>query len=194
MRHMTIIWAAPILAAFALGGCSLGPKAPPRLYTLTAINGPVAGASANGRLEDAVVVLEPEAEQRLDVTRVPVQIDPQNVAYLKNAGWVERPARLMQRLLADTIRARGSRVVLDGADPEGGAGVRLSGRLIDMGYDAQSSSVVVRYDAIRETAGGQIAMRRFESIVPGVPSKPQPVGVALNQAANQVAAEIAAWL
>lgn len=194
MRQVTIIWGAPVLAALALGGCSFGPKVPPRLYTLTAINGPVAGASASGRLEDAIVVLEPEAEQRLDVTRVPVQVDPQNVAYLKNAGWVERPARLMQRLLADTIRARGSRVVLDTADPEGGASVRLSGRLIDMGYDAPSSSVVVRYDAIRETPGGQITMRRFESIVPGVPSKPEPVGVALNQAANQVAADIAAWL
>jgi cholesterol transport system auxiliary component len=39
-----------------------------------------------------------------------------------------------------------------------------------------------------------VQSQRFESVVPGVIAKPGPVGVALNQAANDVAAQIAEWV
>ena len=121
-----------------------------------------------------------------------VQIDPSNVAYVKKAGWVERPARLFGRLLAETIRARGSRVVLE-TEPGSGNSEVLSGRLLAMGYDAGSRSAVVRFDAIR-TAGAQISTRRFESAVPVGESDPDLLGPALNRAANDVARQVAAWV
>jgi cholesterol transport system auxiliary component len=185
---------AALLAPLVLGGClSFGPKTPDTLFSLTPATAAQPGSGASGTLESAVVVLEPEAEQRLDVTRVPVQIDAANVAYLKNAAWVERPARLFQRLLAETIRSRGSRLVLD-TDPGSGGSVRLSGRLIDMGYDARSSAAVVRFEAIRTQPGGRIDTRRFESSVGGVQAKATALAPALDQAANDVARQVAEWL
>jgi len=184
---------APLAALLLLGGClSFGPKAPPTLFDLTAENAAPAGAGQSGPLASALVVETPEAALELDVTRVAVQIDASNVAYVKKAAWVERPARLFKRLLAETIRARGGRVVLEEEAGTGASDV-LSGRLLAMGYDAASRSAVVRFDAIR-TSGGQIATRRFESAQPVGDSDPDVLGPALNRAANDVARQVAEWL
>jgi cholesterol transport system auxiliary component len=71
---------------------------------------------------------------------------------------------------------------------------QLRGTLVDFGYDARSSSVVVTYDAIRDVNGTQVRTRRFSATVPGVAPEAAPVGAALNQAANQVASEVADWV
>ena len=184
---------AAIGALLLLGGCiSFGPKVPPTLFDLTADAAAPAGAGQSGTLARALVVEVPETALELNVTRVPVQIDDANLAYLKKAAWVERPARLFQRLLAETIRARG-RLVLDVAAGSGNSEV-LSGRLLDMGYDARTGSAVVRYDAVRVTPGGQVATRRFESVQPGIAAKDEQIGPALNRAANDVARQVADWL
>ena len=185
--------AAP-LAALLLAGCiSFGPKVPDTLFTLTPESAPAAGATASGTVGGSIVVMEPEAAQKLDVQRIPVQVDTANVAYLKDAQWVERPALLMQRLIAETIRTRTGRLVIE-EDPVGDSAVRLSGRLLDMGYDAQGSAVVVRFEAARETPGGQIDTRRFESSVANVEPDRASVGLALNRAANDVARQVADWM
>jgi cholesterol transport system auxiliary component len=186
--------AAPLLAALLLGGCiSFGPKVPPRLFDLTAENPAPAGTGQSGSLSSALVVEVPETSLELNVTRVPVQIDEANVAYLKKAAWVERPARLFQRLLAESIRARGNRLVFEN-EPGDANSERLTGRLLDMGYDSRTASVVVRYDAVRMGRGGQASTRRFESVIPGVPAENEAVGPALNRAANDVARQVAEWV
>ena len=73
-------------------------------------------------------------------------------------------------------------------------GTRLSGRLITMGYDARSGSVVVRYDAMKTGPKGELLTKRFESVVPGVAPLAAEVGPALNKAANDVAGQVAAWM
>jgi len=177
----------------ALAGCvSFGPKTPETLLSLRPTKAPAAGATTSGTLATALVVLEPSAEARIAVTRVPVQIDDANVAYLKETMWVERPSRLFQRLLAETIRAKGTRLVIE--NDVGATGDMLSGRLLDMGYDVRSGSVVVRYDAIKSTGGGKIETRRFESVVPVTAAEARYVGPALNEASNTVAQAVAAWV
>ena len=184
---------AAVLFGPALSGCvNLGPKVPDTLLNLTSEQVVAPGTSASGSYDGAIVVLEPESSQRLNVTRVPVQVDEANIAYLKNATWVDRPARLFQRLLAEAIRADGGRLVLE-TDP-GASAQRLSGRLLDMGYDARSRSVIVRFDAIREQTGGGVESRRFESVVPNVDADAEDVGIALNRASNAVAAQVAEWV
>jgi cholesterol transport system auxiliary component len=191
---MTRTTFAALLAPLLLAGCiSFGPKVPDTLFNLTPATPAAAGSGASGTLESAIVVLEPDAEQRLDVNRVPVQIDDANVAYLKKATWVERPAALFQRLLAETIRARGTRLVLD-SDPGTGDTTRLTGRLLDMGYDARTSSAVVRFEAVRTQAGGRIDTRRFEGRVGGIAAEAEAVAPALDQAANDVARQVAEWI
>ena len=192
-RSATMVLAAAL--ALSLGGClSLGGKAPDQLFSLTAASSAPAGAMGSGRSADALVVLDPDVDRRLDVQRVPVQVDDTTVAYLEDAVWVERPARLFRRLLAETIRAKGGRLVLEGSDDETGGSVTLSGRLVDLGYDARSQSAVVRYDALREDSAGNIVARRFESVVPGISPDAASVAPALNRAANDVAAQVAEWV
>ena len=186
---------ALLALTLALSGClGLGGKVPPTLLTLTPATAVPAGTVTSGDPRTAIMVMEPETDQRLAVVRVPVQIDDTNVAYVKNAAWVERPARLFRALLAETLRSKTNALVLEDSQAAANVGVRVSGRLIDMGYDARTSSVVVRYEAIRSSTGGTVVTKRFESVVPGVQAKPEFIGPALNRAANDVAAQVAAWI
>lgn len=178
-----------------LPGClGLGGKLPPTLFAMSAANAVPAGTVTSGDPRTAIMVMEPETDQRLATVRVPVQIDDTNVAYVKNAAWVERPARLFRALLAETLRGKTNALVLEDSQAAANVGVRIAGRLIDLGYDARSSSVVVRYEAIRSGPSGTVTTKRFENIVPGIVAKPEFVGPALNQAANNVAGQVASWV
>ena len=119
------------IMALPLAGClSLGAEPPPSLLTLTSASPIPAGASTTGPASSALAVLEPATEQRLNVTRVPVQTSDSSLAYLKEAVWVEKPARLFQNLVAETIRARGNRLVVREGDLGYNAVTTLSGRLV----------------------------------------------------------------
>ncbi|OJW60376.1 MAG: ABC transporter [Sphingomonadales bacterium 63-6] len=186
---------AAMALALTLSGCvSLGKEPPPTLFTLTPTALAAAGLSASGTAAQALAVIEPDAPQRLDVVRVPVQVDPSTVAYLKDAVWVEKPARLFGRLLAETIRSKQTRLVVESPDAAYAAATRLTGRLNEMGYDAASSSVIVRFDAMLKQPDGQILTRRFEARVDNVSPTAASVAPALNEAANKVAAEVAEWI
>src|SRR5690606_8266814 len=111
----------------------------------------------------------------------------------KDAVWVEKPSRLFQTLLAETIRAGGNRLVIQEGDLGQSGLTTLSGQLLDMGYDAAAGAVVVRFDGVLQSGDGQVRTRRFESRVPAAPDAIS-VAPALNQAANQVAREVADWV
>ena len=183
------------LAAFTLAGCiSFGPDAPEQLLTLSAASSAPAGSSSEGDMSRALAVKEPSVPQRLNVTRVPVMMTDTSIAYLQDAVWVEKPSRLFQTVLSDTIRARGTRLVVGGADLEYAAPVQLDGTLTAMDFDAARGSVVVRYEAVLTQPGGTVRTRIFENEVTGIIADPLSVGPALNQAANAVAAEVADWV
>jgi len=189
-----------VLSALAsvalLSGCiSFGAKPPPSLLTLT----PAAPAPV-GRTETAtpghtMTVNVPAVPQEIAVQRVPVRTTDTSVAYVKDAQWVEEPAKLFARLLADTITARTDWVVLGNEQTRVDPGTRLTGELRHFGVDAATREAVVTYDAalLRPGAAG-VEKRRFEARVPVGAITAGPVGAALNQAANQVAAEVADWV
>jgi cholesterol transport system auxiliary component len=183
---------AGLAPALLLGGClSFGPDVPDQLLTLTPTATAPANSGARGSDASALVLQEFEAPSSLSNTRVPVQIDDTSLAYLQDAVWVEQPARLFRRLIAETIRTRSNRVVIDG---DVLAENRLTGTLRQFGYDVRSQSVVVVFDAVRPGEGAQVQTRRFEARVPGVTADVASVGPALNQAANEVAGQVAAWI
>lgn len=198
MAGKLIRYGALALLPLALSACvNIGGKGklPPSLLTLTPAAVAPAGSGASAAPAEALMVLEPETDQYLSVLRIPVQVDDANIAYIKNVQWVERPARLFRALLAETLRAKGTRLILEDTQATVPvAGSRLAGRLIAMGYDAQSRSVVVRYDAIRTGAGGAVQTKRFESVIHGVKADRKALGPALNRAANDVAAQVADWV
>ncbi len=187
--------AVPALLLASAGCVSLGGgKAPPFLLTLSADKPVPAGSAASGNSAAAIMVMEPETDQRLAVVRIPVQVDDTQIAYLTGTAWVERPARLFRGLLAETLRTRTQALVLEDSQAAAVSGTRLSGKLIDMGFDARSQSVVVRFDAMRTDPKGEVRTRRFEASVPGVRPKPEEIGPALNKAANEVAGQVADWM
>lgn len=201
MRGNTMRGGLVALAALALSGCvSLGVEVPESLLTLspatTAPSG--TGAEAGGAdMSGAIAVLTPEVPAKLDVLRVPVNVSQTEVAYLQEAFWIEKPARLFRRVLGETLRVRGGEnapLVLDSDDTPLRAGTFLRGTLSEMSFDAATGSVVVRYDAIRSDAQGNAVARRFEARESGVVADAASIGPALNRAANAVAGEVADWM
>lgn len=187
--------AVVVSGVLALSGClGLGGKTPKSLITLTPTVSAPAGSGASGTAATAITMSDFEAPAKLDVTRVPVQVTDSTIAYIEDAVWNEKPARLLRRLIAETIRARSDRLVIDGDDPGAQANLRVSGTLREFGYDARTGEVVLVLDAAKAGAGSSVVTRRFQARVPGVVAEAGPVGVALNQAANTVAGEVAAWV
>lgn len=197
LRHKTPILGGALAAAatLALSGCiSLAPKAPDLLLRLTPDQTAPAGSQATGQISEAIVVLDPEADRSLDVLRVPVRVDGSTLSYLKDGWWIEKPSRQFRSLLAETLRAQTGQLVVEGGDFEVTGKTLIGGRLLQMGYDVPTSSVIVRFDAIRTERSGPLVTRRFEAIVPGVKAEAASVGPALNKAANDVANQVATWV
>jgi ABC-type uncharacterized transport system, auxiliary component len=181
----------------SLTGClSIGGKTPDQLLRLTPDESAPAGATSSGAIADAIMVMDPEADRSLDMLRVPVRVDASSLAYLKDATWIEKPTRLFRSLLAETIRSRTDRLVIEGGDFEIAGKTRVGGRLLQMGYDAQSSSVIVRFDAVigQGGPGTDLRTRRFESVISGIEPEAAYVGPAINRAANDVARQVADWV
>lgn len=189
---------AILAGSLALAGCiSLGQEPPESLLTLSSAASAPAGSGAQSGGEGneaAIAVLTPEVPAKLDVLRVPVNVSETQVAYLQDAFWIEKPARLFRRLIGETLRTRGAALVLDSDDTPARADTVVRGTLLDMTYDAPTSSVVVRFDAIRTDADGKVVSRRFEAREDGVLPEAGAVGPALNRVANTVAGEIAEWV
>ena len=198
VMHRPVLFALPMV--LALAGCvSLGGKPPESLLTLSpevrAPVGPGVGSmGANGIDQPVIAILTIDTPAKLDVLRVPVAVSDTEIAYLQEAFWIEKPARLFRRLVGETIRSRGKAMVVDGDNTATLATITLKGTLIDMGYDAPTSSAVVRFDAVRVDKDGKISTRRFEARETGVIAETRAVGAALNVASNKVAAEVADWV
>lgn len=187
--------AAPLAALGLLSGCiSFGGEAPEQLLTLTSTSSVPAGAAAEGQAEAALAVMVPDVSQRLNVNRIPVITSDSSLAYLADAFWVEKPAQLFRTVLAETIRAKGNRLVLSSGELEYVAQTQLSGQLTAMDYNADSGTVIVRYDAVLELPEGRILTRRFEETVGGVSADANAVAAALNEASNSVADQVAEWV
>jgi cholesterol transport system auxiliary component len=195
MVHKAARFLLTLTLSGSLAACvSFGGKAPPSMLVLTPAQGISVGAAQSGSTKDALVVLIPEVPRKLETNRVPVQIDASSIAYLKDAVWADKPARLMQMLLSETITAKTGRLVLGEVDAGGKAQHFLSGSLMEFGLDATSNEAVVVYDVVRLQNGKAVEKKRFEARESVFEMKSGAAGAALNKAANRVAGEVAAWL
>ena len=189
--------ALPLLALpLVLAGCvSFGAKVPPQLLRLT----PSASAPANNGVVlakgMAVSVSFPSAPVELSNNRVPVRVGATEVAYVKDAQWIDAPSHIFRDLLAETITARTGRPTLTPRDAALTSGPRLGGRLTEFGVDAGSNQASVVYDATLVRSGDQVETRRFEAKAP-VSGKidESSAGAAINAAANDVATQVADWV
>ncbi len=186
----------PAIAALSLSACvSFGGNAPAQLLTLTSDARVATGTVRTGAPGTSITVMDPDTPKKLDTVRVPVQVDAVSVAYIKDAQWVDSPRHLFQKMLSETIAASGTAIVLDSGQYSADPGKRLLGELIDFGVDARTNTAVVTYDATLAPGGGAPVLRkRFSASVPVSAIHAASVGAPINQAANKVAAEVAAWV
>lgn len=196
LRHFAVASAA----ALALGACSLGGllggggKTPSWLLTLTPQAAEPESVARSASPGEAVTIAVPVIPEALRTVRVPVQMGPTAIAYVKDLQWVDTPDEVFQDLLAETVTRTTGRVVLDPSQSALDPGLLVTGNLQRMGYDAQTGVVIVEYDAALSTAGGtRVETRRFEATAPA-DGTAATVGPALNQAANQVAMQFAGWI
>ena len=190
MKKLAILLTVPLSACI-----SFGAKPPPSLMTLSPAAPVPVGAAANGGQARNITIRVPTTPQEIAVTRVPVRATDTSIAYVKDAQWIEPPARLFARLLSDTVQARTGYVVLSNRQSNVDPGAQLTGELRSFGLDAATSSAVVTYDASLLRKGATtFDKRRFEARVPVSAIDAANAAAGLNQAANQVAAEVADWV
>jgi cholesterol transport system auxiliary component len=186
----------PLVLFVPLAGClSFGGKPPKALLTLTPTTTLPVGATQNSATAKTLTITVPAVPQSLAVARIPVTTGD-TVAYVTDAAWVEAPQRLFARLMSDTIAAKTGRVVLSTAQSFADPGARLSGELRNFGFDGSTHEAVVTFDGalIRGSDAARVEKKRFEARVAVNPIDYTTVGPALNQAANQVAGEVADWV
>ena len=190
MKKLAILLTVPLSACI-----SFGAKPPPSLMTLSPAAPVPVGAAANSGQARNITIRVPTTPQEIAVTRVPVRATDTSIAYVKDAQWIEPPARLFARLLSDTVQARTGYVVLSNRQSNVDPGAQLTGELRSFGLDAASNSAVVTYDASLLRKGATaFDKRRFEARVPVSAIDAANAAAGLNQAANQVAAEVADWV
>jgi len=185
-----------VLAMLPLAGCiSFGAKPPASLLTLTAATPVPIGAQQDSATAKTIVISVPAVPQSLATARIPVQATPTSIAYVPEALWAEPPARLFARLVADTVTTRAGRVVVSTVQAIGDPSAELSGELRNFGIDAAARTAVVTFDgALRRAGTESVEKRRFEVRVPIAVIDAASAGVALNDAANQVAGQVADWI
>ena len=190
MKKLAILLTIPLSACI-----SFGAKPPPSLMTLSPASPVPVGAAANSGQARNITIRVPSTPQEIAVTRVPVRATDTSIAYVKDAQWIEPPARLFARLLSDTVQARTGYVVLSNRQSNVDPGAQLTGELRSFGLDAASNSAVVTYDASLLRKGATtFDKRRFEARVPVSAIDAANAANGLNQAANQVATEVADWV
>jgi len=197
MRNKGLLLAAVL--ALPLSAC-LGlkpPKPPATLFTLTAPQ-PASLPARRAAAGNAVTIAVPTVPATLQTVRIPVQTSATEFAYLKHGQWMETPNQLFARLLSDTVSTRTNMVVLDPRQTTHDPGHRLTGQLLAFDLDMTDRAnphVHVRYDAALTLAGdGGVNTRRFEVTLPVAAQDEHSVSRALNDAANQVAVQVAQWL
>lgn len=192
-----------LVAMFGIVGCGplvqIGGNSAPAasLLTLSATTPPADYAGAKP-VSATVSVETPAVPATLQTLRLPVTTNATEITYLVGATWAEQPNRQFQRLLADTLVARGV-AVIDTRQAHTPPARTLTGTLRVFGLDVSDPArpvVRVRYDA--QLAAGRsdtnVMLRRFDGEEPVAAQTPVAVAAALNRAANRVALDVAAWV
>lgn len=183
-------------AALLTTGCvRLGSKPPERLLAIAAQTRAPAGDVLAASSDTALFVDLPVAPRAIANLRVAVRESDNSYAYVKKVVWVDTPARQFQGLLAETIRTRTGRLVLDPGQYLARRGQMLEGNLLEFGIDAGKREAVVTYDAsLMSSDGGQVTRQRFSASVPVDEIDGEHVAPAISEAANMIAIQVADWV
>lgn len=191
---------AALTSLSACIGLGSNVKPPQYLFNLSASQHRPADAGQSVAAGKLLSVTLPTQPRLLATSRIPVINAPNGVAYLANAAWVDTPAPLFQRLIAETITAQNSAapliiVALPARQAGSTDGPRLGGELTMFGLDHATNEAVVIFDAtLTGPTDVSVRSRRFEHRTQANLSNPQLAAKAIEASANAVAAEVATWV
>ena len=205
MARSSMLRAASVAALALVASCGPlvqiggGGKPPVALQTFRSDAPPV---SARADPKNTLLVAVPSVTGAIQTLRLAVTTSDTEVSYFKDKKydfvWAEQPAKLFQRLLADTATSRAGVTIVDARQSDIPAARKLSGILLDCGMDVRNASapvVHIRYDATLSGRDGKLfATRRFEASEPVSTQSAPAIGQALNVAANKVANDVAGWV
>ncbi|APG62316.1 hypothetical protein LPB140_05290 [Sphingorhabdus lutea] len=178
-----------------LSACiSLGTDPLPSMLTLKSNQMLDAGQVKSLNNENGLVIALPLLPRKLDTTRIPVQIDDQNIAYLTQTAWVDKPNNLFQSLLMEQISAGSNFVVMDEEQGFGKNIQRISIKFHEFGIDSRTNQAMIIADVTRHHPVNMPITKRFAANVPVAEIAPSQAGYSLNKAANMVAADILTWI
>ena len=194
---------AALLLLLAVAGCGplvqIGGNSAPAASLLTlSVTTPPAAYAGPASATATLGVEIPAVPLMLQTLRLPVTTSATEVTYLVGAAWAEQPNRQFQRLLADTLAAKGI-AVIDTRQARVPPARSLTGTLGAFGLDVSDPAVPVvrvRYDAqlSGNRAAPTVMLRRFDVAEPVAAQTPVAVAAALNRAANRAAIDVAAWV
>nr|WP_250157362.1 ABC-type transport auxiliary lipoprotein family protein [Tianweitania aestuarii] len=179
----------------ALSGCALLGSGPAPLDTYT-LSAPRASEGARrGRLQ--VLIAEPSALKALDSERIVITPGVGAIEYLSGAQWSDRLPRVVQARLAESFQASGR----FGGVGKPGEGLAIDYQVVTevrrFQVDTASNSAVVELfiRVLNDRTGVVRASRTFTAMAPlGGGTQGNAAYVqALDNAFNQVGAEIVAW-
>ncbi|CAN5295201.1 hypothetical protein BH10PSE13_BH10PSE13_21530 [soil metagenome] len=183
-----------LVSVAMLGGCvRFGAKPPASLMTIQSALKVAPGKAADAA-QGVVTIIEPDVPKALMTVRVAVRTGDNSFAYIPKAYWVDSPRNLFRAVLAETVAARNGVLVLDSGQFSEAAGRRLTGDLVEFGVDSRSRQAVVTFDAALMDKSAVTAKRRFTATAPVGAITAEGAAPAIQDAANQVAVQVADWL
>ena len=183
-----------LLSVAVLGGCvRFGAKPPAALMTIQSAAKVAPGTVAEAS-QGVVTIIEPDVPKALMTVRVAVHTGDNSFAYIPKAYWVDTPRNLFRAVLAETVAARNGVLVLDSGQFSMAAGKRVTGDLIEFGVDARSRQAIVTFDAAVMDKSSVTTKRRFTASAPVGAITAEGAAPAIQDAANQVAVQVADWL
>jgi cholesterol transport system auxiliary component len=185
------------LLAVCLGSCGplvkLGEDGPaPLRFGLAFVGAEVALQSVPLSLR----IEEIDAPQEFNVDRMVVRVGTQEIQYLKDMRWSDKPARLLRQLIAEHIKAQNpDALILLPTQLEPIPQFRLSGRIAAFQVNRDSNTAKVKIEMLMISAKTKSTVSKtFEAQVDANVASSSDMAAALNRASNKVCSDIAAWV
>jgi ABC-type uncharacterized transport system auxiliary subunit len=137
-----------------------------------------------------------DAPQELSNDRMVIRAGAQEIQYLKDMRWTEKPARLLRPLFAEHLKTHmPNAILLSPTQLEPAPTYRLSGRVTAFQVQRDTGKALVRVEMLLTSAKTKTAIiNSFKAEAEADVRSPVDMARGLNTAANQVAENIANWV
>ncbi|NNM01531.1 MAG: hypothetical protein HKO62_12330 [Gammaproteobacteria bacterium] len=179
-----------------LGACGVLPEATqtePTRYELTWQ--PAAEIPQDAATGTALFVSPPVAAEPYDTVRMIYVAEPLRIQYFADNQWAAEPAAMLQAVMLAELNSRRAFKVVSTGVPRGTKALRLEVNLLRIRQEFTSSPsagvVELKAELSRVPGGEIVAAGRFSARRNATQESPRGGAVALNQAVQQLVAELA---